>query len=180
MTIAALGAGDQVLILRKGGIGEGRFALPHPNFYLFPAFEHQRPELVRERARVRYAAILDQRTEPDVRQLEYWAEVTAAHPVDSPTVLAGLRDQHILSDDYAAERLKWRPRQPLWALVLRVWRLADPPLVATTPELGGCVSWLSLDRLPAPGERTPIVEDGPFAAAAERVESLLLDGATHR
>ena len=58
VTIAALEAGDQVLIVRKGGIGEKRFELPHPRFYLFPTFEHQRPELVKPAWRERFAGPL--------------------------------------------------------------------------------------------------------------------------
>ena len=40
----ALGRGEQVLLLRKGGISEeGReFRIEHPEFLLFPTFEHQR------------------------------------------------------------------------------------------------------------------------------------------
>ena len=53
VTIAALAAGDQVLIVRKGGIGEKRFELPHPRFYLFPTYAHQRPELVKPAGRAR-------------------------------------------------------------------------------------------------------------------------------
>ena len=64
VTIAALAAGDQVLIVRKGGIGEKRFELPHPRFYLFPTFAHQRPELVSAEGRARFADPLAQRDEP--------------------------------------------------------------------------------------------------------------------
>ena len=36
VTCEALARGSQVLVLRKGGIGEKRFELPHARFYLFP------------------------------------------------------------------------------------------------------------------------------------------------
>src|SRR6185436_13388258 len=41
--IAALDRGLQIFLLRKGGILEGRrgFQLLHPEFLLFPTFEHQ-------------------------------------------------------------------------------------------------------------------------------------------
>ena len=61
VTIAALEAGDQVLIVRKGGIGEKRFELPHPRFYLFPTYAHQRPELVKPAWRERFAGPLAER-----------------------------------------------------------------------------------------------------------------------
>ncbi|MBA2742902.1 MAG: DUF1802 family protein, partial [Chthoniobacterales bacterium] len=45
----ALGRGEQSLILRKGGIAEGRdgFAFRHSEFFLFPTFFHAQLGLVR-------------------------------------------------------------------------------------------------------------------------------------
>ena len=39
-------AGDQMVMLRKGGIGEKRFDVPHREFVLLPTHVHQRPELL--------------------------------------------------------------------------------------------------------------------------------------
>src|SRR5215210_3989533 len=43
---AALGRGEQSIILRKGGIAEGRdgFSFKHPEFYLFPTLFHEQLE----------------------------------------------------------------------------------------------------------------------------------------
>ena len=45
----ALGQGVQTIILRKGGISEGRggFQIEHDRFFLYPTFDHQRNDLVR-------------------------------------------------------------------------------------------------------------------------------------
>ena len=125
VTIAALAAGDQVLIVRKGGIGEKRFELPHPRFYLFPTFEHQRPELVKPAWRERFAGPLAERDEPARLPLPAYAELHSAHPIADAEALDAIDPLHILSPDYAAERLRWRRIHPLWAAVLRVWRVPD-------------------------------------------------------
>ena len=174
VTIEALLAGDQVVILRKGGIGEKRFELPHREFFLFPTYLHQRPELVVDRARTRYATILRPRSEePDELPLRTWARLHEAFPIEGPEGLEAMRDLHILAPAYAVERLRWRRTQPLWAAVLRVSRIADPPMLRVLPEHGGCVSWVATPDGMAPGTRTPVLDDAAFNTAAERVGDAL-------
>ncbi len=175
VTVAALAEGAQVLIVRKGGIGEKRFELPHPRFFLFPTYEHQRPELVKPEDRARFGAALDRREDPDRLSLPAYAELVASHPISDPDALAAIDPLHILSQDYAAERLRWRRKHPLWAAVLRVWRVDDPPVLEVGEEHGGCVSWVDLpEAIAPPWERMrPALDDEAFARAAEAVEAAL-------
>ncbi|MCU0306576.1 MAG: DUF1802 family protein [Thermoleophilia bacterium] len=173
VVIDALLAGDMTVVLRKGGIGEKRFEVPHERFFLFPTHLHQRPDLVRLEARERFAAPLARREEPDQVRLDAWCEVHAAHPVRDPDALAALAPFHILSDDYAAERLRWRRTQPLWALVLRASRVIPPPVIAVGPEHGGCVSWVALPEGVTPDGAVPALGDEDFARVADAVEAVL-------
>jgi len=174
VTIAALAAGDQVLIVRKGGIGERRFELPHPRFYLFPTHAHQRPELVKPAERARFADPLAQREEPSRLPLAAYAELHGAHPIADPEALAAIDHLHILAPSYAEERLRWRRKHPLWAAVLRVWTVPAPPVLEVTPEHGGCVSWVELPAsIGAPRDAVPALSDEAFARAAADVEAAL-------
>ena len=49
VAVKSLGRGEQVIILRKGGIHrEDRdFRLVHPLFLLYPTYEHQKAELIK-------------------------------------------------------------------------------------------------------------------------------------
>jgi hypothetical protein len=181
VTIAALAAGDQVLILRKGGIGEKRFELPHPRFYLFPTYAHQRPELVSAGGRERFADPLARRDEPERLPLPAYAELHSAHPIADPEALAALEGLHILAPSYAEDRLRWRRVHPLWAAVLRVWSLPSPPVLEGASAYGGCVSWVELpEAVGAPAERRPALADEAFAEAAGAVEEALAGAATAR
>jgi hypothetical protein len=174
VTIAALAAGDQVLIVRKGGIGEKRFDLPHPRFYLFPTYAHQRPELVKGPARARFDAPLALRDEPERLPLPAYAELHAAHPIADPEALAAIDGLHILAPSYAEERLRWRRVHPLWAAVLRVWAVPEPPVLEDAAAYGGCVSWVELpEAIGAPALGRPALDDQGFAAAAASVEEAL-------
>ena len=50
VTVRALAEGEQLVTLRKGGIREPNkhFEVEHDRFFLYPTFDHQRRELVRE------------------------------------------------------------------------------------------------------------------------------------
>ena len=52
-----------------------------------------------------------------------WAEITDVATVTEPEHLAALDSKSVWTDDYAQSRLKWKRRDPLWVLVLRVHRL---------------------------------------------------------
>ena len=50
MTVRALAEGEQLLTLRKGGIREENkhFEIEHDRFFLYPTFDHQRNDCVRQ------------------------------------------------------------------------------------------------------------------------------------
>ena len=50
VTVRALAEGEQLLTLRKGGIREPdkHFSLDHDRFFLYPTFDHQRNDLIRD------------------------------------------------------------------------------------------------------------------------------------
>ncbi len=50
VTVRALAEGEQLITLRKGGIREENkhFEIEHDRFFLYPTFDHQQGNLVRE------------------------------------------------------------------------------------------------------------------------------------
>lgn len=173
VTLDALASGRQVLVVRKGGIGEKRFELPHGRFFLFPTFAHQRPELVKPEYHEAYRSSLEQREEPERLPLRLYSELHSAYEIRDDAGLAAVASEHVLTDDYAAERLKWRRKHPLWAVVLRVSRVLAPPVLTVGPEHGGCVSWLTLPEGIVPGACEPVLGDEEFARAEQRVADRL-------
>jgi hypothetical protein len=128
---------------------------------------------VKPEHRADFAGPLARSEEPDRVALTPYAELHDAHPIREPEALEALSELHILTDDYASERLRWRRTQPLWAAVLRVHRPVAPPELRVLPEHGGCVSWVELPADVVPGALIPALDDGAFAAAAGAVEDAL-------
>src|SRR5215208_2547032 len=67
VTVRALAEGEQLLTLRKGGIREEHkhFELPHERFFLYPTFDHQRNNLVRESHHPELRRALEEGVWPD-------------------------------------------------------------------------------------------------------------------
>lgn len=175
LACAALGRGDQILLLRKGGIAEEgkHFRVEHPEFLLFPTYEHQRADLVKPAARAELEAIRASRGPADRVEVRFWARVAQDFTITETAELEVLAPLHPWSDDYALSRLRWKPRHPLHALALRVYRLAAPASIPLRPEYGGCKSWLTLaDEIALEGARA-VLDDRAFDEQLGRVRDAL-------
>src|SRR5436309_15831329 len=80
----AIGRGDQIVILRKGGISEGRsgFEVEHNRFFLFPTLFHQQRESVQPAAQLHYDAFAPKLSPGSVR-VEIFVEVADWKLLDS-------------------------------------------------------------------------------------------------
>ena len=100
-------------------------------------------------------------------RVEGWADIVGVAQLTEPDDLAKIDGKFIWTADYAASRLKWKQRDPLWVLALRAHRLAEPITVPFRDEYGGCTSWVDLDGLPddpASLPTEPALSDGAFEA----------------
>src|SRR6185503_19230027 len=105
IVVDALGRGEQVLILRKGGIHEGKggFQVEHPRFWLFPTLFHQQRESVLPQSQARFDQILPHLGLNRV-DIEFFAEVVEWRRIESLKDAQALRGQHIWTDEVIAER----------------------------------------------------------------------------
>ncbi|HTH47122.1 MAG TPA: DUF1802 family protein [Candidatus Limnocylindria bacterium] len=165
IVVDALGRGRQSVILRKGGIAEGRggFRPEHPRFLLFPTLFHQQREQVVPEAQARYDAIAADLPGPETLRLEYFAEVAAWRKVASLAEVEKLRGQHIWRDELIAERFDWGKEQAIYALALRVWRLPQRIDLPMLPAYGGCKSWIEVAEDISTDGAMPVLDDAAFA-----------------
>ncbi len=174
----ALLAGEQVIDLRKGGLREsgspegGRhFDVGTTRAWLYPTAEHQRAELLKPP----YQHWIDLAPSAPVGHditLHGWVEVFESHTITDGAILERLTPKVIWSDEYAASRLKWKQRDPLWVLILRAQRLVEPIVVPWSEEYGGCTSWvefMGLPDSPTTLASEPALSDESFAARVKGV-----------
>lgn len=172
VVVRALERGDTVLVLRKGGIVEegGAFRLQESEFLLFPNYTHQNPTQLQLGYHPLLAETLAERREPDEVTFTSAAEVADAFVVADEEAVARLDGLHVWTRDYLLERLAYKTEQPLWAVVLRVYRLPTPIVRPYLAEYRGCTSWVTLDAPVELSAAAPALDDDAFAEGVERVK----------
>ncbi len=175
VVVDALGRGDQIVILRKGGISEGcgGFKMEHPQFLLFPTLFHQQRESVIESAQTRYDAIAPFFPPADTLRIEYFAELVTARHLESLSVALALHGQHVWRDEVIEERFDWGREKAIFALAIRVYKLPEAVELPMLPIYGGCKSWVELDREIATNGATPVLDAGEFEAKLGKFNAAL-------
>ncbi|WP_157729592.1 DUF1802 family protein [Tumebacillus algifaecis] len=170
--IDAIANGEQLVLLRKGGITEEtrEFRLEETSFYLYPTYEHQRAQLIKPE--------YQERVEQTMEGIELPPKAVwithAAHVVDDITLhseddLKKLDPFHILTHNYASERLQWRNDKPLHILTVRAYKLTTPKQVHVAPEYLGCKSWLTLQKPITDTDLEPVLSAEAFEHRRQQI-----------
>lgn len=145
VAVDALEKGQTIMLLRKGGIREqgGRFQVAHDQVLLYPTYEHQQPFLLKPE----YAEQVTPVTSgwhPETVRIGSWARITDIFQVADERVVNALLPFHIWNEQFISDRLKWKPRQPLYILLLRTYKLAQVQMIPYQAIYSGCKSWIDL------------------------------------
>ena len=145
----------------------------HPEFLLYPTYEHQKADLVKPANHADLRQTLDEDDIPGLVTLGCWGVVTDKFQVSEPDALDRLAQRHIWTADYANKRLHWRPKQPLTVALLRVYRMQQPQALPVLAEYGGCKSWVELEQDVPLGNLTPALTDAEYEAQAAAIRETL-------
>jgi hypothetical protein len=162
----ALGHGTQSVILRKGGIAEGRggFSFRHREFFLFPTFFH---ELI---AKVGIPSA-DIPAPDNTIAIRWYAKVERALRTDSFEIAEALAPLHILSADVVRERFGHKS-DGLNVAFVRVFEISPVWLLQNEKRFGGCRSWVDLPSPPEMQVR-PIVDNTAHAKLRAQFDRIL-------
>lgn len=169
--IDAMDHGLQLVTLRKGGIREKSFLVEGRSFYLLPTFEHQAPELIKPQYRHSIDRALSEQRDERGLVVRLRADVEGIWEIDDEQRLNLLASYHMFTDEYAATRFNWRPKQPLTVLLLRTHRLERPWSTGLPKGAGGCRSWLEIDAAGAPSAESPVLQDDEYRARANAIRA---------
>jgi hypothetical protein len=162
----ALGRGEQTVLLRKGGIAEGRdgFGFRHSEFFLFPTFFHEQVVKVRT-ADAQIPVVREGQIE-----IRYFAKLEARKEITSWPTAASLEPFHILEESVVRERFDYKGAG-LHAALVRVFRLDPIWILADKPAYGGCRSWVNLPECPGGMRFEPVLGDQQFKKIAQTFSS---------
>jgi hypothetical protein len=174
---AALGDGLQTLIIRKGGIDEGRegFRVEHGEFWLFPTYQHEVAAALEKDAAPLLASVEAERPPEGTLRLAQYAVVTDVFHVLDENRLPRLAGQHLWSPQTVGERFAYR-RPGLFILTVRVYSRREPHLIPDSPHLAGCRSWVDLPLELSTDNLEPALSDDAFDQRRRQIQEVLGTG----
>jgi hypothetical protein len=152
-----MGRGEQVILIRKGGIADPKFGLEATRFYLFPTNFHESGA----------PAIL-----PAI-QITHWCEVVKSWEIRDLDALLRLESQVVFDRDTLETRYRFRPDQAIHVIAVRTFALPQPATVPMNDRYEGCRSWVSLDEEIGIDGSRPVLDDAQLRTKIDAVAAAL-------
>ena len=167
----AMAEGLQSIILRKGGIAEGRagFRFEHPEFFLFPTLFHEQADKLKVPAGTPLPAL-----DPGVHSLNLRAVVEWTCDLVEWDQVLRLEAFHIWTEKTLRERFEYDTAQGLSLAFIRVYKLCSPLEFAAEPKYGGCRSWVKIPDLTPGTDGLPVLGEEAHRTRETQIRSALL------
>jgi hypothetical protein len=165
----ALGSGRQSVILRKGGIAEGRagFAFLHREFFLFPTRFHE----TLEKTTLPPGFALPAEREGEV-EIRFTAKIEWTVFLSDSEQLGGLSGFHIQRREVVEERFRFGEPTGIHVGFARIYRMSSPWILPMEKRFGGCRSWVELPATPVVSIE-PVLSDEENQRRSESLRELL-------
>lgn len=175
VAVNALEAGKTIMLLRKGGIKEegNRFQVAHNQILLYPTYEHQQPNLLKPEYASEVTPV-SSGWHPETVRIGAWAEITDILAVSDEPAVKSLLSYHIWNEQFISDRLKWKPRVPIYLLLLRTYRLSTTQTIPYCQEYGGCKSWIDLVQPISLEESVPVLSEAEYAQQVAKIRNILV------
>jgi hypothetical protein len=143
--VDAMGRGDLIAMVRKGGIREQRagFAVRHERFLLYPTYFHEKPAELASRFIPRLAPT---DPSPGIVRFRYVADVAATWWVTDLDRLLSIEFHVGLTRAAMESRFRYRDNPGVHVIAVRLSELQTHTDVQDAPRYRGCVSWVELDH----------------------------------
>ncbi len=172
----ALASGRQAILLRKGGIHEGRegFSFAHDSFYLFPTKFHAQSGHVREGGFPSGA----EWQAGDFFSITHHAEALFAVTLTDWTQVEALVPYHIYTDQTLKDRFDWEGKGMATGSIhlafVKVSKLLVPLEIKYEKRFGGCRSWVELPDIPGISDisSSPVLESEFLQSLASEVRGI--------
>lgn len=169
VAVAALDRGEQIVLIRKGGIADKDFEVKRDSFLLYPTYFHEMEKLVNSKYHLLLQDVSIGATSERVT-ITNWTAVDEVVPTQNLEGLLKLSDHYVYTPSYIKERFDWRADKPVKVLFVRVFRLEEPTEIPVSSKYRGCKSWVDLDQaLNLEGSQQVISED-EFQARKEAIK----------
>jgi hypothetical protein len=169
MVCEALGQGRQSIIVRKGGIAEGRagFSFQHRDFFLLPTWFHEQPAKVRTTDIAVPAQMAGEVT------IKWFAQMEMARVITTLATAEALASLHILQPEVVRERFDYDDAPGVHVAFVRIFRVQPSWTFADEKRFGGCRSWVTLPERPDAMQLEPVVSDAEYEKRRQEFLAIL-------
>ena len=173
--VDVLGRGEQILILRKGGIHEKgkKFDVAHEEFFLFPTFEHQNPKDLKPSGQDLLKKVLANQPEPSVLPIQYYCVVGESFWVNDGFRLRSLDPFHVWSEECIQARFDWGEEKGLFGILVRTYAFPEKLILENLKRYGGCRSWVELEKSVETASLKPVLSEAAFQEKKRAIEQIL-------
>jgi hypothetical protein len=147
----ALARGAQDVIIRKGGIHEGRggFEFTHDSFYLFPTLFHKQLSQVKDVAHEWMPETHQKLWElGEIVPVKYRCTVERSELLTDWESVLELSDRHVYTEALVRERFDWEGKGMAAGCInvayVKTEVLVEPMMVPYSKSHGGCRSWIEV------------------------------------
>lgn len=165
-TADALARGEQVFELLADGPREVA-GLPHPAFWILPAWDGQEALDLTEPYRDRLRAMEELRHDDGRVRLKYYASAEYAERLPGAEALRRVDGDHTLT--FSAVRRMFDRSEAVTLLVLRVFEREEAALLGEEAVRAGPTDWSTLPEAVPLGRQTPVLDDESFLAEKARL-----------
>jgi len=172
VVVRAVEEGKQFILFRKGGILDDGFSVESNQFLLYPTFEHQSREYVKDEYKDEFDRLVRD-SDRDTVTVRSLARVYAYYESSSIERLLRLSRFHILNDAFISYRMQWNRERPVSIMLIQPYMLDEPLIVQDKHKYYGCRSWIRLEMNASIGNYSPIASDSLLESIRKEVESIL-------
>lgn len=166
-----LGTGQQSLILRKGGIAEGRdgFAFKHDRFHLMPTRFHEQIA----RTTLPADTPIPAGAPEGWHHIQYLAEISRTLVIRDLDIALALAPLHHWREEIVRERFSYDEEPGISAALVRVYQLEPRHAFEDAPRYGGCRSWVQIPEPPDATTLTPVLDEETHTRALAKFDALV-------
>jgi hypothetical protein len=159
----AIAHGRQTVIIRKGGLAEGRagFSFKHRHFYLFPTWFHEQAQKITE---PQFSLPADSGADVTIQcaVTVEWSGV-----VSDWAIAQALAPFHILREEVVRERFESQDAPGIHVAFVRAFPLVPAWKFPNEKRFGGCRSWVELPERSDEPFLERVLSDAEFARRRE-------------
>ena len=116
---------------------------------------------------------------PETIRIGSFAQITNIFLVADQTTVNALLPFHIWNEQFISDRLKWKPRQPLYILLLRTYKLAQIQTILYDSAYGGCKSWIDLAQSIALDDAAVVFNDATYNQMISEIHKIVANNSSY-